>query len=356
MRTSRVIISIAAAAACLLGFSGCSKNLSGLEIRFRAKTSPAAPSTKTAYSGETFEGTGGKTYERIDWTSGDIITLAMKNSEVTMASQNYSVNTISTSGVNSRTDMMPSGAEHGLTWGEGTHDFWAGYPASKISVGDHSISATIPASQVATYSRKTGNVILFAPDMSDAFMVASLQCAPANNGINLDFYPAFTTFDFTVGANDNITITSFEMETASYETEASTTMPLAGDVTATFDSGSGMSCSYATSGTTANTISLAFHNDGGEAYNPIISTSTSMNFKVFALPQNLTGIKITFNLSDGTKRTLKLKQDGNWITFPATAKINISGLVVPGAVWYITFDYPREEQWIVHPDIEIGVE
>lgn len=354
MRTSRVIISIAAAAISLLGFVGCTKNMTGLEIRFRAKTS-AAPVTKTSFSGENYDG-GGKTYERIDWSDGDIIVLAMKNDETAMATQNYSVNTISTVGVNSRTDLMPSGAENGLTWGEGTHDFWSGYPASKVTVGDHTLSATIPASQVASYSKKTGNVVYFTPDMTDAFMVASLQSAPANNGINLDFYPGFTTFDFTVGANDNITITSFEMETATYETETSTTMPLAGGVTASFDTASGMACSYAVSGSSSNTVSLAFHDDKNQPYNPIITSSTSMNFKVFALPQDITGIRITFNLSDGTHRSLSLKQSGNWITFPAAAKINITGLLIPGAVWYINFDYPREEQWIVHNDIEIGVE
>lgn len=354
MRTSRVIISIAAAAISLLGFVGCTKNMTGLEIRFRAKTS-AAPVTKTSFSGENYDG-GGKTYERIDWSDGDIIVLAMKNDETAMATQNYSVNTISTVGVNSRTDLMPSGAENGLTWGEGTHDFWSGYPASKVTVGDHTLSATIPASQVATYSRKSGNTVLFTPDMSDAFMVASLQSAPANNGINLDFYPAFTTFDFTVGANDNITITSFEMETSTYETETSTTMPLAGGVTASFDTASGMACSYAVSGSSSNTVSLAFHDDKNQPYNPIITPTTSMNFKVFALPQDITGIRITFNLSDGTFRALRLKQSDSWITFPGAAKINISGLLVPGAIWNITFDYPRQEQWIVHNDIEIGVE
>lgn len=354
MRTSRVIISIAAAAISLLGFVGCTKNMTGLEIRFRAKTS-AAPVTKTSFSGENYDG-GGKTYERIDWSDGDIIVLAMKNNETAMATQNYSVNTISTVGVNSRTDLMPSGAENGLTWGEGTHDFWSGYPASKVTVGDHTLSATIPASQVTTYSRKSGNTVLFTPDMSDAFMVASLQSAPANNGINLDFYPAFTTFDFTVGANDNITITSFEMETSTYEAETSATMPLAGDVTATFDPSAGMARSYAVSGSSSNTVSLVFHDDKNQPYNPIITSTTSMNFKVFAVPQDITGIRITFNLSDGTHRSLRLKQSDSWITFPAAAKINITGLLVPGAVWYINFDYPRQEQWIVHNDIEIGVE
>ena len=356
MRTSRAIISIAAAAVCLLGFSACSKDLSGITIRFRASTRPEAPATKTAYSGATYD-SGSKTYERIDWSDGDKIILAMSSSEVAMATQEYLVQTIKIAGVNSETDLKPYGAENGLTWaGTGTHDFWSGYPSSKVTVGDHTISAQIPSSQVVTYSKKANNILYFDPDMSNAFMVAGLQTAPVENGINLDYYPAFTTFDFTVGANDNTTITSFEMETTTYEAETALVEPLAGTVAATFDSGSNMSLAYSTTGATSTTLGVVFHDDKDAPYNPIISTTTMMNFKVFALPQAITGVRITFHLSDGTSKSLRLKQNGQWITFPAAAKINISGFTVPGSVWYINFDYPRQEQWIVHPDIEIGVE
>ena len=354
MRTSR-IITLAAAAVCLLGLSACTKNLSGLQIRFRASTSPKAPSTKTAYSGANFS-SGGTVYERIDWVDGDHIVLAMKNNDVAMVSQEYSVNTISVAGVNSKTDLEPYGAENGLTWGEGTHYFWAAYPASKVTVGNHRMSATIPSSQIVRYSSRSNNVSIFKADMSDAFMVASQQSAPSEGGINLDFYPAFTTFEFTVGANDNTTITSFEMETSTYETESAIYVPLAGVSTATFDASSNMSFSYSGTGTLSNTIGVVFHDDKDAPYNPIISTTASLNFKVFALPLDITGLRITFHLSDGTSKSLRLKQNGNWITFPAAAKIQISGLAVPGAVWYINFDYPRKEQWIVHSDIEIGVE
>ena len=349
-------MSIAAAAVCLLGLSSCTKDLTGRTIRFSARTRPAAPVTKTVYSGETYSGPGSTTYERIDWIPGDIIVLAMKNNDVAMETQEYSVNTIKVSGVNSKTDLEPYGSENGLTWGTGTHDFWSGYPASNVTVGDHSMSATIPSSQVVTYNRKANDILYFDPDMSDAFMVAGIQAPQDDDGINLDFYPAFTTFEFTVGANDNTTITSFEMETSTYETETAAIMPLAGVAKATFDPLSSMSFSYSVTGSSSNSVSVVFHDDKDAPYNPIISTTTSMNFKVFAVPQDITGVRITFNLSDGTHKSLRLKQNNAWITFPATAKIQITGLLVPGAVWYINFDYPRQEQWISHPDIEIGVE
>lgn len=360
MRKS-VIISIAAAAICLLGLGACTKDFTGRTIRFRASTRPYAPATRTSYSGATYN-SGSSVYERIDWSDGDVVVLAMKNNDVAMATQQYKVNTISVAGVNSKTGLEPYGSDNGLTWGQGTHDFWSGYPASNVTVGDHSLQATIPSSQVVTYSRKANNISIFNPDMSNAFMVAGLQDVPADSGINLDYYPGFTCFDFTVGANDNTTITSFEMETGTYEIETASIMPIAGIAKANFDATDNMSFSFQTIGTTSNSIGLVFHDDKDASYNPIISTSTSMNFKVFALPKDITGVRIKFNLSDGTNKSLRLKQvntttqDKEWITFPAAAKINITGLLVPGAVWYINFDYPRQEQWIVHPDIEIGVE
>lgn len=356
MRNNSAFISIAAAAACLLGLAGCTKDYTGRTIRFRASTRPEAPVTKTSYSGATYDGGGSKTYERIDWSDGDIIVLAMKNSDVARETQEYAVKTITVSGVNSKTNLEPHGSENGLTWGTGTHDFWSGYPASKVTVGDHTLSAVIPSSQVVTYSKKASDTFYFNPDMSNAFMVAGLQSVPDNNGINLDFYPAFTCFEFTVGANDNTTITGFELETSTYETETAASMPVAGTAVATFDPANNMSLSYAAAGTTSNTIGVVFHDDNDATYNPIISTTTSMNFKVFALPRDITGVRITFHLSDGTSKSLRLKQNDQWITFPARAKVQISGLAVPGSVWYIKFDYPRQEQWIVHQDIEIGVE
>ena len=205
---------------------------------------------------------------------------------------------------------------------------------------------------------KKNDILWFKPDMDNAFMVAGLQVDdPSNNGINLDFYPAFTAFEFTVGSNADITVESFQMKTDAYQTETSNVVPLFGTAVATFDSSDSMSYEFTTASSPApgQTITVTF-NGSGAAYNPIISTTTSMNFLVFALPQNLTGIQICFNLSNGRKHTLKLKQNDEWITFPAGAKCKISGLLVPGATWYINFDYPREEQWVIHPDIEIGVE
>lgn len=349
MRTKYLLLSVAAILS-LLAAASCTKELAGRKIRISASTRPEGLMTKTLYSGDVV---GGR--ERIDWADGDEIVLAMKNSDGS-AQQVYAVNDISIAGVNSKTGLEPSGSSNGLEWGTGTHDFWAGYPSS-VTVGDHTISSVIPANQVAVFDKKQNDVLLYKPDMSLAFMVAGLQDTPTDAGINLDFYPGITTFDFTVGSNAEVAIDKFVIETEAYEAETSAVVPICGTAVATFDPSAGMAYSFSTAGSPApgQTIELTF-SDGTSTYRPIISTSTSMNFKVFALPQALTGIRITFHFSNGVSKSLRLKQNDSWVSFPAAVKANISGLLVPGATWYINFDYPREEQWVVHPDIEIGVE
>ena len=336
---------------CLSGSVSCQKEMVGKQIHFKASTRPEGPQTKTSYSGETStENT--KTYERIDWVAGDGIRLAMTNeAQTTPAIEVYQITGITTSGRYSTAGLEP--VSSGLEWGTGTHDFWAAYP-STATAGDHTISFSIPSVQQASYVETKNDIIRFAPDMGKAFMVAGSQCDPTNGGVNLDFYPGFTAFEFTVGADASITVTSFEMETETYETETSTIVPICGTAVASFDTNDNMSYAFSTadSPSPGQTITVSFDDGSNPA---TISSATSMNFKVFALPQNLTGIVIRFYLSNGIQHSLKLKQSNAWLTFRAGVKYNISGLLVPGAAWYISFEGPGEEQWIT-TDIEIPVE
>lgn len=353
MRTRHLWL-LLSAILCIAAFASCNKLSASGAIKFRAKTHGAMPPTKTTFSGQTFEGADG-TYERIDWADGDKITLAMSTPSAAWSSLEYTISEVSASSQYSNAKLEAEG-ENGLQWGEGIHDFWAVYPSS-ATVADHTLSASIPASQVAYYDKKKNDVLLFNPDMSKALMIASCQADPENtSSISLDFYPAFTTFDFTVKANDNIYITGFEMETDTYYSEEGINVPLWGTVVADF--GSNMSCTLSTpaSAQENRTTELSFDDGSGSSFHPQISTTTSMNFKVFALPQDITGVRISFHLNNGVTHSLRLKQNNEWITFPAGIKAKISGLLVPGADWYINFDYPRQEQWIIHPDIEIGVE
>ena len=353
---NKILLWILLGTICLSGSVSCQKEMMGKRIRFKASTRLEALLSRTIYSGDTSEADS-KTYERIDWVAGDEILLAMTNeSQTTPATHAYQLTGIEDSGRYSNADLEPDGG-NGLEWGTGTHDFWAAYP-STATAGDHTFSFAIPSAQRVSYIEKKNDILRFAPDMSKAFMVAGLQSDPTNSGINMDFYPGFTAFEFTVGGNDNLTIASFEIETEAYETETSTIVPVCGTAVATFDTSDSMSYAFSTADSPApgQTVTVTFDDGSGNDYHPVISTTTSMNFKVFALPRDLTGIVIRFRLTNGNTHSLKLKQNDAWLTFRAGVKYNISGLLIPGAVWYITYGYPREEQWVTHPDIEIGVE
>ncbi len=345
MRKEHLLYNLAAVL-CLLGAVSCTKDYTGKRIRFSASTLSESVGTKTAYSGVVTSN-----YERIDWVAGDQILLAMKNNEENYAQQAYDITGITAAGRYSKAGLeMPGGGTGGLQWGTGTHDFWAAYP-STATVGDHTFKSNIPAVQTLTYKTKTNNTLIYAPDMTKAMMVAGLQSAPASTGVNLDFEPAFTAFDFTVGANTDIIIESFTMETTT--SGESSFEVLTGDATATFATGSLMDRMYSAEGTTGQSITTAFSPAAA------LSTTTSLNFKVFAVPMTIRGVTIAFTISSPTSKTLKLRlkySSGDWLTFDGRKKFNITGLLVPGAEWTITMDGPRVEQWTIAPEVEFGVE
>ena len=338
--------------------AGCQKPGGvGSAIRFRAvavsdaaDTKAGDPATKTSYSGVV---TAGK--ERIDWVAGDKIRI--KSDVATTSSSanyaDYTLGTISASGANSNAEATADG-DNGLLWGTGSHNFWAIYPStttlSSTTLGDdYTASAIIPPAQRVFYASKKEGVVTYKPDMKTAFMVAGLQTSSTSSGIDLEFDPAVTTFDITVGANSNFTITAAQMVT--------TASPLSGTVLATFNPSTSMSHTFSASGT-GQTIDISFWNaDNTEERIPAVSTTTVANFKLFALPMDITGASLRFTLGTGTTWKIDLKRsNGDWLDFPACGKINITGLLVPGAEWYINFDGPREESWVLVPEIEIGVE
>lgn len=354
MRTKYSLLSILAVI-CLLATASCEKFNVGKEIRFKARTSPEAPLTKTAYSGQTVSNV-----ERIDWVGGDKIILAMKNDDIAAGSHEqmeYELIDIEAQNRNSVASLEPFGADNGLEWGTGDHYFWAGSP-SNVTVGDFMLSAEVPASQNAIYVSKKEGLVKYDPEMANCFLVSGLKSTDTGStAINMDFVPAVTTFDFTVGANSNFTVTQFVMETVT--SGLTSNVDLCGTAVATFDPSDMSNPAFSASGTPGKSITVAFKaKEGGSLVerNPAISTTTQMNFKVFALPRSITGLRIIFTLGTGATHALNLKQNGAWITFPACGKINISGLLIPGAEWYINFDGPLEETWVVNPEIEIGVE
>ncbi len=336
MRNSSVlIISIAAAAVCLLGLPACTKDYSSRTIRFSARTRTAAPATKTAYSGQTYSGTGSSVFERIDWAPGDVIRIA--SDKATHGSDHYFDYTISSSTIKdneqlSEAKMAPDSGTGGLEWGEGLGDyhFWGIYPAHPIAVSGGTASASslsIPAVQNALPANRTETAALtsFAPDLSSAWMLADAAGVAENaSNFSLDFYPAFTAFEFTLKSQDNDTfkITGFTLSSASTD--------VAGSFDAGFAAGGASTYSHFTSG--SSSISVDF-GAGVE-----ITQTHSLTFTVLALPQVLGNLTITFRLDRGGVpgyRTLALRyadtyNGGAYINFAPCQKHRITGLALPG--------------------------
>ena len=103
--------------------------LTGKDISFNAIAVPGAAETKTVYSGQTYTVGTSALYERINWAVGDTIRIASSNCPEGFA--DYAVAEVSgDTNQNSSAQINPAaGNGHGLTWGEGAHDFYAVYPA-----------------------------------------------------------------------------------------------------------------------------------------------------------------------------------------------------------------------------------
>ena len=350
MRTKYYLIFLVSLALGLFCTASCTDLFQGKSIKFSGKTNPDRPQTKTSYSGQTFTD-GDKTYERIDWVNNDMIVINMNNSGETQ-SKDFVISGVTTSGRYSNAGLNPFG-EEGLFWGTGSHKFWAAYPSSAGSAYLR-LYNNVPADQAVTYRTKTNNILYYSPNMEYAFMVASLVSDPVAS-VSLDFYPAVTTFEFTVGANDGTVVDGFTMETIS--SGVTTQNTLTGDAEVNFNETT-LEPTFSASGTKGQEINVTFSQAAS------ISPTTQMNFKVFAVPQDIKGVRIAFHIDDGSAtgltRSLNLTRetssDPEWITFPARSLIRITGLLIPSAIWTITFDGPREEQWTIHPDIEISIE
>ena len=299
------------------------------EVVFSAATQyENLPETRTIYSGQYFD-ISGNHRERIDWVAGtDKIKILNGNTgDVAI----YTVGTPSASNERSVADVTADASR--LTWSTdgNPNTFYAVYPSTaSVVAASHTFSGTIVADQSAQTESHTGVTLPGSttggtytnPVMSEqAFMVAKVQASSGSN-VTLPFYPAMTAFEFNVViANDggtDATITSFDM--------SSTHDALTGSWS--WD-GSTFTCPARSAG---NNDKITVNFTGGRT----ISASNPLKFTVFALPQNLTEVKLTFHLTSGDK-TLSLKTGGVWDTFQACKKYRITtpGLPTDGEWIYI---------------------
>lgn len=292
------------------------------EVVFSAATQyENLPETRTVYSGDLVD-VSGANRERIDWVAGtDKIKILNAN---TQAVATYTVGTPSATNEKSVADVTADATK--LTWsGDGNaNTFYAVYPSTANSdAATHTFGASIPADQSAQNETHTGvnsGGTYTNPVMSQlAYMVAKVENAPSGQNVTLPFYPAMTAFEFNVAfANDGgdaPTITSFDMVS-----EASA---LTGNWSW---NGSTFTCPARSAG---NNDKITVNFTGGRQ----VTAANPLKFTVFALPQNITQVKLVFHLTSGDK-TLSLKQSGAWTVFDACKKYRITTPGLPGdEVW-----------------------
>ena len=301
----------------------------GILFRASARGTSGSP-TKTSYGD--IEGNT-QSYQMLNWVEGDMIRLyspqAVKIYTESDHFADYLVSSVTTDGTTSVAQMLSADDEgttngNGLGWAEGTNYFYAVYPSpwnkANISMAAGagnavSVTGTIPASQTLTWTT-SGNNVIGSPDMGYAYMYASTSAQPTDEGVNLNFSPAFTAFQFEVGPGENasVRLTEFSLSTSD------AAKPLAGSFIVSGAQGSETTvCSGAASSPTSLTVSM----------DQTITTGHTCIITVFALPQDLAKLSISYTGDEIGTRTLDLKQDSAWLSFVGCKKYRIYGLSFP---------------------------
>ncbi len=335
-------------AGILLSLTGCQKgseinNDSDNLVRFIAST---GVNTRTAYSGQyATQGSGESAvkYERIDWTAGDKIMVWSDNATVRTegtpyfsGNTNLAVYTIGTPSAEGEKSIAPitDPTGSGLVYPKDNSGstLWAAYPAlaadkaSLLDMENNAIQLKIEAEQAMTQHATTK---AYSPDMQQAVMLGYVSGAKAGATVDLPFYPAFTDFEFNLvipqdeeaAAGYTVTITEVEF--------TSTSSALSGGFTATC--GTTGKWAYAVASDAAKTVKATFAGDGIT----LDKNNPNLTFNVFALPQDLTNLKVTFYTNEGTK-TLKLIEKktsstaaDSYLTFEGAKKHRLNGVILP---------------------------
>ena len=338
MKTKYTLCSLSLAL-CLVVLPSCVKESTGNLIRFSARTRSDATQTKTAYTGVLESGK-----ERIDWVGTDIIRIYSDYATCSNVNSyhwsDYQLKDITASSYYSEAKIEAVDVTTGgLAWtGASSYNFYGIYPSSGaaedagtvLGTSSNPFSCSIPAAQVGaettglTPIESGANTTVYYPSMANAYMVAHAAVADGED-IDLPFEPAYTAFHIRAGAptDEDVTISSVTFTSTG---EGSTA--LAGAFSVYFDS----AWTYNVTGTD-KTVTFTF--DGG---NKTIPQGEKVEFVIFALPQTLKNLTLTFTMGDGTTtNSLKLKYAGagDFIDFAPCKKHYIKGLLIPGSSWTI---------------------
>lgn len=357
------ITMILLSAGIVLSLAGCQKDhsstgrLSGKAVRFAASTRSAE--TRAAFSGDgTVTGTDEferniLSWERIDWEEGDQVMIASDYATVygdkTKRYATYTVASVTTPTMNKRVseasvEEMDPDKELFFT-DEDSYTFWGVYPAAdshSSTLGGGTVNYTLASAQEADGAlppiTKNGKTLtILQPDMDQAVLLA-MAANVTTEKVDLDFYPGFTAFEFTLNSAENDIILKELVLTTPGKTSSDVQKSLAGDVVATL----------ATEGN--STYKFTYPSDTKLTYtfpaNTVITKKDYVSFTVYALPEDIEGLTLEFHLGANGEdiQIAKLKEkDGEGtkdITFGGRKKHCLRGIAVRGG-WdfkYLTLD------------------
>ena len=342
----------------LLVFS-CQKadKYSGQEIRF---TASAEPQTKTAYGPYDTTDPNQATQQAIHWVEGDQILIysdyAVKRYNPNQHYSVYDVVDINSSSPNKAKLDNPASDPNGLVYvedkmGDSDYNFMAIYPATSEvingvsqmlddNIGPDSYIFSIPGNQTRPAGKSNivdGNNVTIPTDMSYAFMVAEAAGKPwmayhdYTETINLQFYPAFTAFEFTLTAapafdGERIPLTSVELlhlVDLHYPPENAPVSTIVEQGWAGKQLLLNNSLSY----------ERLIYTFPAETY---LEAGKTLTFTVIALPisntkRDYNNLKLIFTLGDGQVRTaIPSDNSGHDLYFEPRMKHRLYGLAVPG--------------------------
>ena len=338
--------------AAILLLAGCVKESAinekyrpaGTPITFSAATGyENGTGTRTEYSGQLYGNT--PKYERIDWLSGDPVTITYVHG--TPATSQYQVTEVSgTTDKNSYASVEVASGQTKLTWGEGEgdHTFYAMYPSTgfqgngsaSLTSSNH-VQGSVPATQTLHLS---ADGTKYLPPMQYGYMVAykNISGTSTENRVTLPFTPAVTAFEFKLQKR-NGDMGDLKIKGA----ELTATTPLTGtfafDITGGDDNGATWNTSIGTGATTVtdegHTVSFTFPVEGGVSL-PDYGGETFLDFTVFALPVEQTGLRLKLIYTDDSENVLALNDapDVPHI-FEAAKKHVITNKSVPGDWEYV---------------------
>lgn len=316
------------AAAASIAFVACSVEpeigTTGERVVFGASISyPNLAETRTVYSGELVE-VGGRAVERIDWVAGsdEVAILNSTRGEAAV----YTVGTPDASGEKSAASLTFASGD-GMFWAPGTNTFLSVYPATALS--DGTFGGNIPKVQPQTDSNalKTAST----PPMSQLAYMVARKDTPRVDNVTLGYTPAMTAFEIELAlaqaeGTRPPTISRLELFASG---AANGEAALTGDWT--WD-GESFSCPDLEAGVN-DTIRVDFP-EGTP-----VSTGSPLRLTVFALPHDLTGLRLRLTLSSGVRTlSLKDKDSGEWTVFAGRKKYRITTPGVPGDAVTYTID------------------